>query len=258
MADPTVNIVVGAADLPWIAGRLARELVRRLPAYGWQAGINGPAGAHVEYQQIVYGPPTGTGVKSVGLFTHGEDRAAQWTRAYDGHIALNPRIREVLRAASAPNPIVIEQAVGEEFLAYRSQSPIVFGVAGSVKAGGRKGEALVAQMVEHGYHVIAWGSGWPCPIWSAQYDVLPDFYRQIDYYIVTSSDEGGCTPILEAMACGKPVISPRIGFAIDRPVLEYEAGNWESLHRVLRYLTTPRTYDDWAREHAAYFTQVMG
>jgi hypothetical protein len=144
-----VNIRVGGADMNWIAGRLARELEARLPKYGVEATINGHHG-DLEYQQIVYGPPAyHQGTKYVGLFTHGEERARANTAHYDGHIALNPRIAQVLKEAGAPNPVVIEQAVDAPFL---GKTP-VFGVAGSVKAGGRKGEALVQKMVDAGYTI---------------------------------------------------------------------------------------------------------
>jgi glycosyltransferase involved in cell wall biosynthesis len=149
---------------------------------------------------------------------------------------------------------VIEQAVDRQFL---GEGAPVFGVAGSTKGDGRKGEALVAQMVRHGYKVRAWGSGWPCEIVANQIQHLPAFYRGLDYYVVTSSDEGGCTPIIEAMAMKIPVISPRIGFAISRPVIAYNAGDWESLHRILRDLTEHRTYEDWAADHARYFLRMM-
>lgn len=247
-----VNIVVGGADLNWIAGRLANELVDRLPQFGIDAAINDPSYSDLEYQQIVYGQPTRR--PAVGLFTHGNGRVAANTLFYDGHVALNPMIAGVCRSAGAPRPVVIEQAVDQCFL---SPVPKVFGVAGSTKAGGRKGEALVAAMVHAGHTVRAWGRGWPCTVVGDQYGQLPAFYRGLDYYVVTSNDEGGCSPIIECMAMGVPVISPRIGFAIVRPVLEYEAGNWDSLRRVLHYLTEHRTYDDWARDHAAYFREVL-
>lgn len=250
-----VNIVVKDADLPWIAGRLARELVKGLPEYGVTATINSAKGADLEYQQIVYGAPKcSDGPPVVGLFTHGEDRARRFAPVYDGHIALNPRIADVLKEAGAPNPVVIEQAVDAVFL---PRLKPVFGVAGSTKSDGRKGEALVAKMVAAGYDVLAWGSGWPCKIFGSRYEELPEFYSLLDYYVVTSDDEGGCTPIIECMALGIPVISPRIGFAIRRPVLEYKAGDWDSLQRVLYYLTTHQTYDDWCRQHADYFKQVL-
>ena len=45
--------------------------------------------------------------------------------------------------------------------------------------------------------------------------VLPDYYRCLDLYLVTSRDEGGPKAILEAMAAGIPLVSTRVGMACD-------------------------------------------
>ncbi len=240
-----VNIVVGTTDLQWIGGRLARELVARLPRFGIEATLNDER-ADFDYHQIVYGEPERR--PAIGMFTHGDFRPHRFASAYDGHLSMNTAVRDFLIEGGAPHPAVIELAVSEMF---RRERPLVFGVAGRTYSDGRKGEHLVAKMVESGYNVIAWGSGWPCKIISANLDDLRLFYRSIDYYVDTSSDEGGCVPALEAMALGIPVISHTVG--VTRPVISYERHNWESLEQVLRKLTVPRTYDDWAREHAAYF-----
>lgn len=244
-----VNIRVTEPDMAWIVGRYARELVTYLPRYGVEARINDATMRDLEFHANTYFPPSRR--PAVGLFAHNRFNLAP---EFDGHIALNPYVAEQLRAFGAKDPVVIEQAVDDVFL---PSHPKVFGVAGSVKGDNRKGQDLVAQMVEAGYDIHAWGTGWPCKIFSANYADLPMFYRTLDYYVVTSRVEGGCTPIIECMAMGVPVISPRIGFAIDRPVLEYEAGNWDSLRSVLRSLTEHKTYDSFAQDHASYFTRVL-
>lgn len=244
-----VDIMVGSADLGWIAGRFARELVDRLPAHGVEATING-TGGDLEYQQIVYAEPTRR--PAVGLFTHGDFRPKRFATAYDGQLALNRVMYGYLKDAGAPHPQLISLPVDERF---RPDRRLVFGVAGRTYADGRKGEHLVEAMVKAGYDVRAWGSGWPCYIVGSDLAQLPDFYRSLDYYVDTSSDEGGCVPALEAMAMGVPVISHSVG--VDRPVLAYELGFWPSLEGVLRTLTVPYSYDTFARMHALYFQRVM-
>jgi glycosyltransferase involved in cell wall biosynthesis len=246
-----VNIFVTQPDMSWIVGRYAKELVARLPQFGIEARINDPRWLHdLEFHANTYMPPSRR--PAVGLFAHDRFHLAPH---FDGHIALNPFVQEQLRAFGAPDPVVIEQAVDEIFI---NPTPKVFGVAGSVKRDNRKGQDLVARMVAEGYDVRAWGTGWPCPIVSSDYAALPAFYRSLDYYVCTSRVEGGCTPIIECMAMGVPIITPRIGFAIRRPVLEYRAGDWDSLHGVLRYLTQHKTYDDFAHDCADYFRKVLG
>lgn len=39
---------------------------------------------------------------------------------------------------------------------------------------------------------------------------LPDYYRACDAWVTASEHEGFCVPIVEAMACGKPVIVPNV------------------------------------------------
>jgi len=40
---------------------------------------------------------------------------------------------------------------------------------------------------------------------------MPNYYSQIDVYVCTSKIEGTPNPVLEAMACGVPVISTDVG-----------------------------------------------
>jgi glycosyltransferase involved in cell wall biosynthesis len=41
-------------------------------------------------------------------------------------------------------------------------------------------------------------------------EALPDYYRACDAWVTASEHEGFCVPVVEAMACGKPVIVPDI------------------------------------------------
>jgi hypothetical protein len=236
-----VNIRVTGPDMNWIVGRYAKELVARLPQFGIDAVINDVKRGDLEYHANTYMTPNRH--PAIGLFAH--DRF-QLAPAFDGHIALNPKVAEALRTWGAKEPIVIEQAVDEQFVK-KTKATTRFGVAGSVKRDNRKGQDLVSKMLEHGYDIRAWGTAWPCPIVSNEYRDLRAFYETLDYYVVTSRIEGGCTPIIECMAMGVPVITPRIGFAIVRPVLEYDMGDWDSLHRVPTPNTSRGSWDEGQR-----------
>jgi hypothetical protein len=71
------------------------------------------------------------------------------------------------------------------------------------------------------------------------FNQLPRFYKEIDYLVVTSDNEGGPLPVLEAMAMGKPVIAPDVGFAWDYPVLQYD-GTLADLRSVVQSLVVDR------------------
>jgi len=249
-----VNLDVLPADLPWIGGRMARELVDRLPAHGIDARINSSLAVwpyDLTYSLFVYGPPTRR--PAVGLFTHGEARPRLFAKDYDGALTFSPTLAQWLDEAGAPRRArVLRYPVDPRF---GRVEPPVFGVAGRTYSDGRKGEHLVAALVDAGYDVVAWGSGWPCRILSDKLDDLWDFYRCIDYFIDTSSDEGGCVPASEAMAMGVPVISHTVGVTL--PVIPYERHDADSLLTVVRALTTPYTYEDFTLAHANYFNEVL-
>lgn len=87
---------------------------------------------------------------------------------------------------------------------------------------------------------------------------LPAFFRSIDYLIVTSDLEGGPYCVPEAIASGKPVIAPDVGFCWDfRSVIRYD-GTAEDLAAVVRQLRFPP--DPWAaasRELEAILRDVL-
>ena len=43
------------------------------------------------------------------------------------------------------------------------------------------------------------------------FEEMPDFYRSVDVFVCTSAMEGTPNPVLEAMACGIPVVSTDVG-----------------------------------------------
>jgi glycosyltransferase involved in cell wall biosynthesis len=48
-----------------------------------------------------------------------------------------------------------------------------------------------------------------------KYSELPKLYNCLDTYLITSRDEGGPLGMLEAMACGVPVVTTKVGTAFD-------------------------------------------
>lgn len=44
---------------------------------------------------------------------------------------------------------------------------------------------------------------------------IPKYYNALDLYLITSREEGGPKAVLEAMACGIPIVSTKVGMAPD-------------------------------------------
>ena len=53
------------------------------------------------------------------------------------------------------------------------------------------------------------------------YKDMPKFYHNIDYFLITSKDEGGPLTLMEALACGVPVISTDTGNVGEVNVITY-------------------------------------
>jgi glycosyltransferase involved in cell wall biosynthesis len=56
------------------------------------------------------------------------------------------------------------------------------------------------------------------------YSVIGNMYQALDLYLVTSRQEGGPKAILESLASGVPLVSTRVGQAID--LVEHEQNGW--------------------------------
>ena len=61
-------------------------------------------------------------------------------------------------------------------------------------------------------------------VFVADYTHMGELYQALDAYIVTSREEGGPKAVLESMASGVPLISTRVGQAMD--LVQHEANGW--------------------------------
>lgn len=117
------------------------------------------------------------------------------------------------------------------------------GTSGFVYGGGRKGEHLIKllsvdpDLIER-INFIASGRGWPVPTRGYTWPKMQTFFQGLDIYICTSSIEGIGYPVLEAMACGIPVVIPKkVGIFDELPNLEnlhrYKASDYQELKKAL-------------------------
>jgi predicted O-methyltransferase YrrM len=93
---------------------------------------------------------------------------------------------------------------------------------------------------------------------------LADVYNRLDLLLVTGYVEGGPLPLLEAMAAGVPVLSPRFGYAAD--LLDYEQiyDDLKGLRARLEEFTAAGIFHhqlvhSWTwRDYAAEYALVIG
>ena len=233
----------------WILQRCGEEIVTRVP----KAVDHGEGDVNYFINYPLFRKMPG---RSAALFTHREPKGPYHrqfltvARSVDHCVAMCNKTAEILRRdlkIPASRVSVIHMGVPE-------RQKLCFGIAGRTYKTGRKGEQLVAAMVKEGLDVVAWGKGWPCPIWDGDRD---SFYQQIDYLVVTAVNEGGPMPVLEALAHGVPVIAPDVGWCWEYSVIRYSRGNWQSLSETIRGLQ-PRLWQDWAEDHGRLFARLLG
>lgn len=217
----------------WILRRLAHGFARHLPNARVSTAPRQDCDANIYVNYALYGDRT---YCDVGFFTH-RDTVPPFDQVFDrvaGEvdwcIAMCERTARLL-----PEGKTTVIAVGPDDLFYKGD--VVLGVVGREYASGRKRFARIPALRGlDGIAVRVTNGGY-------RLQDLPQFYREIDYLLVLSDNEGGPIPVLEALAMGKPVIAPNVGFCWDYPVLRYEGE--EELHRLLRRLVVPR--DSWAK-----------
>jgi predicted O-methyltransferase YrrM len=161
----------------------------------------------------------------------------------------------------------------------------LIGIVGYPQPNGRKRESIIMdlawQMDLTPFQFLFVGDGWDEFVAQLQSvgvaagtvhadtpQKLADIYNRLDVLLVTGYVEGGPLPLLEAMAAGVQVLSPRFGYAAD--LLDYEqiyddldglkarleefaAG---SIHR--HHLARAWSWRDYAAEYAMLFGRLTG
>uniref|UniRef100_C6E5U6 Glycosyl transferase family 2 n=1 Tax=Geobacter sp. (strain M21) TaxID=443144 RepID=C6E5U6_GEOSM len=90
----------------------------------------------------------------------------------------------------------------------------------------------LAQLRQEGYEVV--GRFADRKVKQVPYDKMVEYYNSIDVYVCASSIEGTPNPVLEAMACGVPVISTDVG--IVPQLLGREQKRYILMHRSVEAL----------------------
>ncbi len=94
--------------------------------------------------------------------------------------------------------------------------------------------------------------------------------KRADAIFISSMEEGGPMTLIEALACGTPVIAPRdVGFCDEWTdvIIQYDKGNFKSAKEAIDTLLIPKqkraesvkeyTWKKWAEAHFAVFRKVF-
>jgi glycosyltransferase involved in cell wall biosynthesis len=229
-----MHVHVKVADRGWILERMGHELASRLDYI--TVGIDANKDADIQYYITYSARVQRVSPIELAYFTHleqdqgAERRFFEVAEAVDLCICQSDPARAALSARNISNLTTIPPGVNLE----RFQPLVRIGVVGRTYHTGRKGEHLVAQVMDTpGIEWVFTGTGWPGPASPVPDADLPGFYRSLDYVLVPALNEGGPMCVLEALACGVPVIAPPVGWVPNFPHIEYRTGDVDDLRRVL-------------------------
>lgn len=265
--SPVIHIKI--CDSGWIIEKMAKTLADSIP--GVSFSLDDRIGADLVYHlpYLTYNQPTGH--RHIGFFTHMEhdtERKNRFFKAasvFEHRICQSAKTAEILKAGGFSQVRIISPGIDLQ----RFTPELRIGVVGRTYDSGRKGEELVRQVMD--IPGIAWhftGRGWPGQKDQYLTDAeMPDFYRGIDYILVPSLNEGGPMCVLEALACGRPVIASDVGWVSEFPHIPFETGNVDSLRSVLlnlqiqqkqlRSSVLSRTWENWVAGHESLFREIL-
>lgn len=206
-----INIVTETEGQRWILRPWSEALARELPNTQVRNGSDPNADVNFFINYALYHPvPTLT----MAMFTH---------REHDGRREVFDKIAQAVNWCFAQSKITAALLPSEKTsilcpgLTNNAfyKRPLVLGVVGRSYPSGRKRMNWTDDLRQiPGVEVRVSGGKIP----SAN---MPAFYRGLDYLVILSDNEGGPVVVLEAMAMGKPVIAPNVGYCWEYPVLRY-------------------------------------
>ena len=239
-----IHIVTETESQRWVLRPLAEALAAAIPGASVSTKVDPAADVNFFVNYALLRPvPTIT----AALFTHREEGGLgklfdDIARRVDWCFAMCARTAVLLpRGKTTILPLFPDRQ-------FYKAPRLVLGVVGREYKSGRKRLHLVADLETiKGVKVVVSGG-------ALSWEEMPSFYDSIDYLVVISDNEGGPIPVLEAIARGKPIIAPNVGFCWGYPVLRYSTK--EDLLRLIQRLVLPRPSEGW-KESARIIQEAL-
>lgn len=255
------------ADTSWILERIAASLSERLPYVDYDTRAN--VAADIQYYISFHAFRGRVSPIEIAWFTHIEQdpesrtRFIETAREMTHCVCHSSPYESILREEGITEVSTIPPGVDTELF----RPTVRIGVVGRVYGSGRKGERLVADVMDiEGIDWAFTGSGWPGVSRHLPSGEMARFYNSVDYVLVPSLIEAGPMSVVEALACGRPVIAPPVGWVPKFPHIEYATGDADDLRRVLREIVEERqglrdhvlqmTWDAFADTHDRLFWEL--
>lgn len=232
-----IHFVTEPEGNKWILRRWVEEWVKYLPGATIDTCVNVYADVNVFCNYALYSPGV---TKKISIFTHREKHDEELQLIFD--IAAENSdwcfAQSLITLSYLPpsRSSLLRPSVGAGFF---SPGKLRLGIVGRNYPTGRKNfhwiDSLKDMLGEKIDFIFTDGL--------VPYDMMPEFYRNIDYLLITANNEGGPIPLVEALAMKKPVIAPKnVGWCDEFSTIKYD-GTLMGLVNVLEGLVIPR--DGW-------------
>jgi hypothetical protein len=204
-----INII--RTEGSWIIGDITLKYAELLPnctlhPIGYR-GNKGDVNLYITYSSF----RGSTEAIDVGWFTHNENKTFdEIANSVDYCIAMSNKTSELLPKHKTT---VIEPGISESFI----KKPIVFGCVGRAYPSGRKTFNWISELSKIEGVNFLFTNG------KVHQKDMPSFYKQIDYLLILSKNEGGPMPVLEAIGTGTPIIAPNVGWSWEYPCIKYNS-----------------------------------
>lgn len=207
-----INIVTEPAP-GWVLRMMSENWCKRLPNCTiTDMHPNPTADINFYVNWAIFKPQFKTKI-DIGWFTHKENEVFD-IKASQMDYCVCPS--ELSRNLLPPDKsFVLKHGVGEEFL--NKKNNIKFGIVGREYGSGRKNFNIIQSLKNIPNSDFSITNG------KLSKSQLVDFYKEIDYLLVTATNEGGPVPVLDALTMGVPIIAPNVGWCWEYPVIRYSS-----------------------------------
>jgi len=215
----------------------------------------------------------------VGRFTHSnpiyEFDIGEALRFFDHLTAITQHGKQVLIEHGVPAKNIAVIMDGVDGFAPRKLN---VGISGMSYTNYRKREYLLAELWWlmkpddfYSLHFIFLGPNWDniAQALTAQgasvsypkdlpFEKYPEMFAAFDVYVNCAFAEGGPMGVIQGLACGIPVLSPKQGYGHDLNTLHFEdaEGLVAHLEMMIRRPQYTRTWKDWAEDHWSLFERL--
>jgi len=209
----------------WILRRLAEDLYKELPNCTIsELDADKSADVNIYFNHALFKHKT-KGIDIVWCTHLEEGYEESWNKITEEADYILVQSKQQFNNLPKEKTFIMDSWVDNQFV----KDEIVFGLVGREYGSKRKRYHWVEELKDITRAKFVFTGG------NILFKDLPNFYKSIDYLLITSKYEGGPIPVIEAVAMGVPIISTNVGYAWEFPCYRYNT--LEELREIITKLT---------------------